>query len=214
MTSSGGGRVPHRFLPVTGVFLAFLAAAGCAGGEGSPQGTEPGVEPNTPPAEATDPDRDVTRIAHVTGEFESGGEGPAILFDEESVPEGAQAEFEILDEGAGVYTYEVDVAGFAVNSFFTARVYTQPCGEDPDAAGPVYEDDEDTEPEPGGDEIPGTVVMPLASDDDGAGRANIQVEGEPFPDEMRSLLFETDPSGGAGTEEGEPVACLDIEFDD
>ena len=208
VTNKGSG-----FLPVSGFVVALAAAvavSGCAGGEGSEDGTYPGTEPNVPPEEEYESEE----IAHIRAELGQDQEGSE-LFDENAVGEEPVAELWITDEGADVTSYELEVSGFAENDFYLATVHVDACGSDPEASGDLYEGDEDTEEAPEGELEEGSVMIQMGTDADGSGRGQIQLDDEPDEEDIGSLLISTDPTAGAeepAPQDGEPVACLDLDL--
>ncbi|WP_214323192.1 hypothetical protein [Nonomuraea sediminis] len=111
-------RLPYGMLSLS--MLVGLIATGCS------QSTA-----GTPSAPAAAP-------VGVTGGGEfTGGDPAAIAYDRKLVPQGAQASLTAESVGDRTVTSLV-VEGFLHNRAYGAHLHTEPCGADPQAAGPHF----------------------------------------------------------------------------
>ncbi|WP_026118819.1 hypothetical protein [Nocardiopsis salina] len=201
-------------LPVSSVAAALalaLASTACEGDRASQEGPNPGEQPDTPPEE----EHDREEIAHVSAELAEEEDGSE-LFDENAVGEEPIAELWVVDAGADVTSFELEVSGFAENDFYLATVRVDPCGTGPEESGDLYEGDEDTEEAPESEVDEGSVMIQLGTDADGNGTGQVEIDDQPDEGEVGSLLIATDPTSGSeqpAPDDGDPVACLDLELD-
>ncbi|MBE3002151.1 hypothetical protein IDM40_26130 [Nocardiopsis sp. HNM0947] len=215
MTTKGFG-----FLPVAAVAAALALASAttaCEGDRASQDGTNPGEGPDNPP----DEDGGREEIAHHSIDL---GEEGSEVWDEELLGEAPRADLSIVDEGADVTSFELDVTGFGGDEFFLATAHVGPCEGDPEDIGDLYEgdqddqeeDDQDTEEAPESETHQGAVMIQLGTDAEGNGTGQIQIDGEVDGDDIGSMVISADPTSGSeqpDPEDGEPVACMDVELE-
>jgi Cu-Zn family superoxide dismutase len=190
---------PRHLLPG---LLGALLVAGCA---------TPDTVVQTA-ASSTSP-----RTTQVSETFQTGG-GPAITYDQALVPAGARGAVQSRS-GEGTTTVMLAVRGLERNRVYGAHVHTQPCGEQPEAAGPHFQ----YSPDPVQPSSDPTFANPqnelwldLTTDETGAGSTESTVAWT-FPPDRRpkSVVLHADPTssqpGEAGAA-GDRVACISVDF--
>lgn len=201
------------FLSVSSVAAALalaLATTACEGDRAAQDGPNPGGEPDNPP----DAGHDREEIAHYSVDL---GEEDSEVWDEEVLGEAApHADLSVVDEGADVTSFELHVTGFESDEFFLATAHVGPCTDDQEEAGDLYEGDQDTGEAPEGETHQGAIMIQLGTDADGNGTGQIQIDSEIDGDDLGSMVISTDPTAGSeqpAPEDGDPIACMDVELD-
>ena len=182
--------------------LGALLAAGCANG-----GTV------VPTAAATRPVQSV----QVSEIFQS-GTGSAITYDESLVPAGARGAVQSRS-GEGTTTVMLAVRGLEPQRVYGAHVHTQPCGEQPDAAGPHFQyaaDPVQPSVDPTFANPQNEIWLDLTTDETGASSAESTVAWT-FPDDRRpkSVVLhahQTSSEPGEAGAAGDRVACISVDF--
>jgi superoxide dismutase, Cu-Zn family len=205
-----------RIAAVAFSVLSVTTAIGACNSDTSGAGTPAGG----PAAIATTAPAVVTRVTR--GEFSStpsGGGG--YTYDTELVPEGATAELTLKTEEDRT-NVRLSVTGMTPNHGYGAHLHTKPCGEDPEAAGPHYQN----KPDPAAKDAPSTdpayanstneVWLDFTADSLGDATTSVQVpwvataKRRPNSLVIHAEQTMTEP-GKAGTA-GARVACLTIAY--
>jgi superoxide dismutase, Cu-Zn family len=190
---------PRHLLP--GV-LGALLAAGCA---------TPDTVVQTAAATTS------VQSVQVSEMFQS-GTGPAITYDGRLVPAGARGAVQSRS-GEGTTTVMLAVRGLEQHRVYGAHVHMQPCGEQPDAAGPHFQyaaDPVQPSVDPTFANPQNEIWLDLTTDETGAGSAESTVAWT-FPSERRpkSVVLHSDHTasepGEAGAA-GDRVACISVDF--
>ncbi|QYN36248.1 superoxide dismutase family protein [Pseudonocardia sp. DSM 110487] len=190
---------PRHLLPG---LLGGLLAAGCANADTVVQ-----------TAASTRP----VHTVQVSETFQRGA-GPAITYDEGLVPAGARGAVQSRS-GEGTTTVMLAVRALEPHRVYGAHVHTQPCGEQPDAAGPHFQyaaDPVQPSVDPTFANPQNEIWLDLTTDETGAGSTESTVAWT-FPADRRpkSLVLHTHQTssepGEAGTA-GDRVACVSVDF--
>ena len=190
---------PRHLLPG---LLGALLAAGCA---------TPDTVVQTA-ASANSP-----RSTQVSETFQRGA-GPAITYDETLVPAGARGAVQARS-GEGTTTVMLAVRGVERQRVYGAHVHMQPCGEQPDAAGPHFQyavDPVQPSVDPTFANPQNEIWLDLTTDETGAGSAESTVAWT-FPDDRRpkSVVLhtaQTSSEPGEAGAAGDRVACISVDF--
>jgi superoxide dismutase, Cu-Zn family len=168
---------------------------------------------NVRPAASTTSDHSV----QVSETFQS-GTGTAITYDQQLVPAGARGAVQSRS-GEGTTTVMLAVRGLEKHRVYGAHVHTQPCGEQPDDAGPHFQysaDPVQPSTDPTFANSQNEIWLDLTTDETGAGSTESTVAWT-FPDDRRpkSVVVHADQTssepGEAGTAGGR-VACVSVDF--
>jgi Cu-Zn family superoxide dismutase len=190
---------PRHLLPG---LLSALLAAGCANADTVVQ-----------TAAATTP----VQTVQVSETFQR-GTGPAITYDEGQVPAGARGAVQSRS-GDGTTTVMLAVRGLAPHRVYGAHVHTQPCGEQPDAAGPHFQytaDPVQPSVDPTFANPQNEIWLDLTTDETGAGSTESTVAWT-FPADRRpkSVVLhahQTSSEPGQAGVAGDRVACISVDF--
>ncbi|WP_017585877.1 superoxide dismutase family protein [Nocardiopsis ganjiahuensis] len=199
--------------PAVGLILTALLATGCSQGAPSTSGASstdnPAAQPTTSPS--------VTASIFLP----PGQSAGAITYDETAVPEGATADVQVRVQGGSTFV-QFTGTDLEADRDFGAHVHTQPCGDEPDDAGPHYQDEVDpeaaegepsTDPEYANPE--NEVWLDMTTDDSGNAYVTSTVEWEFREGEAHSLVLHDEHTatheGHAGTA-GDRLACVTVEF--
>lgn len=211
---------------LTGVALVSLLLAGCGGnGEGNggngDNGGDNGDQTESPETQSPEADEEAQQSAvEVSEEFQPySDDAAAITYDEQAVPEGSTVDFTATseDEDDGM-EFNLAVSGLEADREFGAHVHTDPCGEDPDAAGPHYQneqapDGEENNPQYANDD--NEVWLDFSTDGNGDGEEDSDVDWSPREGEANSVVIHAEetatPSGEAGSA-GDRLACVNAEL--
>ncbi|MDE3723141.1 MULTISPECIES: superoxide dismutase family protein [Nocardiopsis] len=203
-------------LAVGALTLIAILATGCTGEEGAGDGdgseapqSPAGVQPTAAPS--------VT-----AGIFMPPGESrAAITYDETAVPEGATSDVQVRVQDGSTFV-QFSGTGLEADRDFGAHVHTRPCGEEPEDAGPHYQNEED----PAADaETPSTdpayanpeneVWLDFTTDGTGAVTVSATVPWEFREGGAASLVLherhtatDHDEAGTAG----DRLACVSVDF--
>jgi Cu-Zn family superoxide dismutase len=157
------------------------------------------------------------RSVQVSETFQSGG-GQAVTYDGRLVPAGARGAVRSRS-GDGTTTVMLAVRGLERHRVYGAHVHTQPCGAQPDSAGPHFQ----YSPDPVQPSVDPTFANPqneiwldLTTDETGAGSAESTVAWM-FPDDHRpkSVVLhdhQTSSEPGEAGGAGDRVACISVDF--
>lgn len=190
---------PRHLLP--GV-LGALLAAGCA----TP---DPVAGPEVSPPSV--------HSVQVNETFQA-GIGPAITYDEGLVPAGAHGAVQSRS-GEGTTTVMLAVRGLQPHRPYGAHVHTQPCGEQPDAAGPHFQyaaDPVQPSVDPTYANPQNEIWLDFTTDETGAASTESTVAWS-FPDDRRpkSVVLhahQTSSEPGAAGTAGDRLACVSVDF--
>jgi Cu-Zn family superoxide dismutase len=153
----------------------------------------------------------------VSETFQRGG-GPAVTYDEQLVPAGARGAVQSRS-GEGTTTVMLAARGLEPNRVYGAHVHTEPCGDEPDAAGPHFQyapDPVQPSVDPTFANAQNEIWLDLTTDETGAGSAESTVAWTFPPDRRpRSVVIHTDPTSaepGRAGDAGGRVACISADF--
>jgi superoxide dismutase, Cu-Zn family len=150
--------------------------------------------------------------------FQSGGDSPAITYDEGLVPAGVRGAVQARS-GGGTTTVKLAVRGLQPLRWYGAQVHTEPCGPAPEDAGPRFQyaaDPVQPSVDPTYANTQNEIWLDLSIDEAGAGTAEETVAWE-FPAGRRpgSVVLHAAPTsmepGTAGTA-GMRAACITVDF--
>ncbi|MCY9786251.1 superoxide dismutase family protein [Nocardiopsis sp. EMB25] len=208
-----------RTTPLTvGLVLTALIATGCADGGSGTEGNGGGdtTATDAPTLQPTASPSVTASIFMPPGESEA-----AITYDETAVPQGATSDIQVRVQDGETYV-QFTGTGLEPNRDFGAHVHTQPCGDDPAAAGPHYQNEVDPaagEGEPSTDPAyanpENEVWLDFTSDDTGNGFASATVPWEFREGEANSVVLHehhTSTEAGEAGSAGDRLACVTVEF--
>ncbi len=200
--------------PAVGLALTAFLVAGCAQGapttnDGSASGADPSAQPTVEPS--------VTASIFLPPGESTG----AVTYDETTVPEGATADVQVRVQDGSTYV-QFTGTGLEADRDLGAHVHTDPCGENPDDAGPHYQDEADpeaTKDEPSTDPAyanpENEVWLDMTTDSSGNAYITSTVDWEFREGEANSLVLHDEHTstheGHAGTA-GDRLACVTVEF--
>ena len=200
--------------PAVGLALTAFLVAGCAQGapttnDGSTSDAGPSAQPTAEPS--------VTASIFLPPSESTG----AVTYDETAVPEGATADVQVRVQDGSTYV-QFTGTGLEADRDFGAHVHTDPCGENPDDAGPHYQDEADpeaTKDEPSTDPAyanpENEVWLDMTTDSSGNAYITSTVDWEFREGEANSLVLHDEHTstheGHAGTA-GDRLACVTVEF--
>lgn len=190
--------LPDNPSPQTAVPTASTPTSGAAAESGSPSASG-GAEGQ-----------------EVSAKFEEYSAGAtAITYDPQRVPVGAETEVEVENEDGGTKV-KLKVEGLEPDTAFGSHVHVAACGENPDDAGPHYQDKADpqkpsTDPEFANPQ--NEIWLDFTTDGKGEGEAESEVGWKLRDGEGQSVVIHAMPtateSGKAGTA-GDRLACINI----
>ncbi|WP_395296192.1 superoxide dismutase family protein [Kitasatospora hibisci] len=129
------------------------------------------------------------------------------------VPYGSHVRVVVDHAFPGRTVLTVTVAGVAADHAFPAHLHTGPCGADPTASGPHYQDAVDPvrpSADPAYANDRNELRLTLRTDSRGGGTAATAVAWQPRPGEARSLVLHAGtPAGRHGA--GDRAACVKLE---
>lgn len=196
------------------ILLLALLAAGCA----APQATPPGAAPASPAKATPTPTAEIALTGG--GTFKEHAEADAaVVYDTKLVPSGARAQVRV-ESSEGETVSEVEVWGLAPDRTFGIHLHTNPCGPDPDDAGPHFRGtpatDDPTAP-PDGTPTANPVDevwLDIATDDSGHATATATQPWALQPDRLpKSLVIHehsTESEGPHAGEAGGRAACITL----
>lgn len=194
-----------------------LSACGAPQGAGEGPGVGPATETFSPEASGSAG----SASAQPTGELGSGtfaeySEGAvAVTYNPSRVPEGSSAQVD-LEEAEDSTTVSLSVKGLEPDMMYGAHVHVGACGEDPDDAGPHYQNEQDpetpsTNPQYANPE--NEIWLDFSTDPEGNAEAQSSVGWQLREGEGRSVVIHTmhtkTEEGEAGTA-GDRLACITI----
>ncbi|MBB6118382.1 superoxide dismutase family protein [Nocardiopsis algeriensis] len=197
-------------LALTAVLLTGCSEDGADTEESSPATESPAaIQPTAPPS--------VTAAIFM----EPGESTGAVTYDEEAVPVGATADVQVRVQDGSTYV-QFTGTGLEGNRDFGAHVHTRPCGEDPEEAGPHYQDEADPA---AGEGTPSTdpayanpeneVWLDFTTGEDGNAFATATVPWEFREGEAASVVLHaehTSTEEGEAGSAGDRLACVSVEF--
>jgi len=204
-----------RTSPLTvGLALTAFLATGCAQAD---QETSDGSASSAPPVSQPTASPSVTASIFMTP---AEGVG-AVTYDETAVPEGATSDVQVRVQDGGTYV-QFTGTSLEADRDFGAHVHTEPCGAEPEDAGPHYQNDPD--PAASGDEPSSDpayanpeneVWLDFTTDEGGSAQSSATVDWEFREGEAQSLVLHEQHTmtghGEAGTA-GDRLACVTVEF--
>ncbi|GAA3728500.1 Cu-Zn family superoxide dismutase [Spinactinospora alkalitolerans] len=205
---------------VTALSLSALLLAGCGGAptpmeeeqEESPEMQEDPFQQGDEPATADSP----TASPEVSATFQPYEEGVTAVTYDEAVPEGAQVDVSVSNEGDDSTTFRLQVSGLEPDREYGAHVHTEPCGEQPDDSGPHYQDEVDPEQPSTNPEYANPdneVWLDFTTDAEGNATSDATVNWEPRSDEANSVVIHTEHTmtePGMAGQAGDRLACVNL----
>lgn len=203
-------------LLTVGLAAVALGLNACGAPQGAGEG--PGVGPAT---ETFSPEASGSPSAQPTGELGSGtfaeySEGAvAVNYDPTRVPEGSSAQVD-LEEAEASTTVALSVEGLEPDMMYGAHVHVAACGEDPDDAGPHYQNEQDPETPSINQQYANPeneIWLDFSTDPEGNAEARSSVDWQLREGEGRSVVIHAmhtkTEEGEAGTA-GDSLACITI----
>lgn len=203
-------------LLTVGLAAVALGLNACGAPQGAGEG--PGVGPAT---ETFSPEASGSPSAQPTGELGSGtfaesSEGAvAVTYDPTRVPEGSSAQVD-LEEAEASTTVALSVEGLEPDMMYGAHVHVAACGEDPDDAGPHYQNEQDPETPSINQQYANPeneIWLDFSTDPEGNAEARSSVDWQLREGEGRSVVIHAmhtkTEEGEAGTA-GDSLACITI----
>ncbi|QBI52104.1 superoxide dismutase family protein [Streptomonospora litoralis] len=197
---------------ILGLAAASLLLSGC--GEEF-EGDDEGVAHPTPSAGGS-VEAGFGDLGHVNAEFQPyAPDADAVTYDEQAVPPGSTVTAAATMDGAET-DFTLAVSGLQPNEPYGAHLHTDSCGEDPQAAGPHYQDDQApadaaNDPEYANEE--NEVWLDFTTDADGTADSEADVGWTPREGEANSIVIHADHTettpGEAGMA-GTRLACVDF----
>jgi Cu-Zn family superoxide dismutase len=177
--------------------------------------TTPGATPGGTAASGS-PSTPAGAESEVSAKFEEYSAGAtAITYDPQRVPVGTEVEVEVENEDGGTKV-KLKVEGLEPDTAFGSHVHVAACGENPDDAGPHYQDKADpqkpsTDPKYANPQ--NEVWLDFTADSNGEGEAESKVGWTLRDGEGQSVVIHAMPTmteaGKAGTA-GDRLACINI----
>lgn len=152
----------------------------------------------------------------IEADFEPYGENvTAVTYDEELVSTEGEVDLEIIP-GDGSTQFHLEVDDLEPERDYGAHIHTDMCGEDPDDAGPHYQDDPDPE-QPSTDPTyansDNEVWLDFTTDDDGEAESATEVDWLVRSGEAGSLVIHAEHTSheeGSAGEAGDRLACVNV----
>ncbi|MDA8369440.1 MAG: superoxide dismutase family protein [Nocardiopsaceae bacterium] len=210
---------------IIGLALPLLLIAGCTENERATQRPEsPATEEDQTPQQTqggqngdNGDNGDDTELASVSETFQPYGDDVAAVTYDDAVPEGATVDVRVTEDDDGEGTeFDLAVDGLEPDRDYGAHLHTDPCGEDPDAAGPHYQNEEDPEqpsvnPEYANDD--NEVWLDFETDSEGAADPDTDVDWTPREGEANSIVIHeqhTMTGEGEAGQAGDRLACVNV----
>ncbi|GAA4897033.1 superoxide dismutase family protein [Streptomonospora salina] len=191
---------------------ASLLLAGCGDGR---QGDDEGAAAPSPSGNGT-ADAGAPGLAHVVARFQTySPDAEAITYDEQAVPAGSGVTVQATRAGAET-DFTLAVSGLQPDEAYGAHLHTRPCGEDPDASGPHYRNEQGPEGSTNDPEYANgdnEVWLDFTTDGDGVAESDADVDWHPREGEAGSVVLHADhtatTAGEAGSA-GDRLACVNV----